>query len=246
LMYGIWDDWMYGEAGVLALTCEIFRNATWRDAVIGPGPHPHTSWVGGERWLYNPFPSGIQTVIQRWLPVFTYIVDLARPPDLAVSTITVPKTVVGQGLTVNVTVLVANQGPMVEEINVTAYLNSDAIGSVQCSVSRGEAATCNFAWNTSSYSKGNYTISAIVDPIVGETDTADNALVGSTVTVTIPGDVDGDRDVDIFDIVRMAGVYGVSQPNPMYDADCDLDGDGDIDIFDIVIAGANYGESWQP
>jgi hypothetical protein len=87
VMYGIWDDWMYGEAGVLALTCEIFRNETWMNAIIGSGPYPHTSWVGGEKWLYNPFPSGIETVIQRWLPVFTYIAHAARPLPLSSSII---------------------------------------------------------------------------------------------------------------------------------------------------------------
>lgn len=80
VMYGIWDDWMYNESGTLALTCEIFRNATWMDAVIGSGPYPNTSWLGGERWLYNPFPTSIESVIQRWLPVFEYIADLALPP----------------------------------------------------------------------------------------------------------------------------------------------------------------------
>lgn len=62
--------------------------------------------------------------------------------------------------------------------------------------------------------------------------------------MTMPGDVDGDRDVDIFDIVRIAIGYGTEPPDPRYDPTCDLDGDGDIDIFDIVIACANYGESW--
>ena len=63
------------------------------------------------------------------------------------------------------------------------------------------------------------------------------------VLVTIAGDVDGDRDVDIFDIAKMAGVYGVKEPNPRYEPNCDIDGDGDIDIFDIVKAAGNYGES---
>jgi hypothetical protein len=80
VMYGIWDDWMYSESGVLALTCEIFRNATGLDAVIGSGPYPHTSWLGGERWLYNPSQTCIESVVQRWLPVFTYIANLALPP----------------------------------------------------------------------------------------------------------------------------------------------------------------------
>jgi parallel beta-helix repeat protein len=58
------------------------------------------------------------------------------------------------------------------------------------------------------------------------------------------GDVDGDRDVDIFDIVRMASCYGVIYPDERYDRLCDMDLDGDIDIFDIVKAAGNYGESW--
>jgi len=66
--------------------------------------------------------------------------------------------------------------------------------------------------------------------------------------VMLAGDVDKDFDVDIFDLVRMAGVYGVKKPDPKYDShsDCDLDGDGDIDIFDLVRMAGNYGKVWQP
>jgi parallel beta-helix repeat protein len=59
-----------------------------------------------------------------------------------------------------------------------------------------------------------------------------------------PGDVDGDRDVDIFDIASMTGVYGVDYPDPRYDRLCDMDLDGDVDIFDMVKAAGNYGQSW--
>jgi len=242
VMYGIWDDWMYGEAGVLALTCEIFRNETWMNAIIEPGPYPKTSWLGGEMWLYNPFPSGIETVIQRWLPVFTYIADLARPPNLAVSTITTPKSIIGQGITMNVTVVVANQGSMIEEINVTVYLNDDMFESLVSSVKGGESVVCDFAWNTSGFSKGNYTISAVVDIVPGETDTADNTLVGGTLIVTIPGDVDGDFDVDLYDAVSLLTHYGAKEGDPSYDAICDIDGDGDIDLYDAVILLTHYGQ----
>lgn len=63
--------------------------------------------------------------------------------------------------------------------------------------------------------------------------------------VMLVGDVDKDFDVDIFDLVRMAGVYGVKKPNPRYDSSCDVDADGDIDIFDLVLMAGNYGEKWQ-
>ena len=244
VMYGLWDDWMYGEADVLALTCEIFRNGTWMDALIESGPYPNTAWVGGDRWLNNPFPSGIQTVVERWLPVFTYIVEFARPPNLAVSTITTTKTVVGKGYTLNVTVVVENQGSMIEAVNATVYLNGDALGSQSALVASGATVSYDFTWDTTGFLKGNYTVSAVVEAIPRESATGDNVLVGSTILVTIPGDVNGDRQVDIFDIVFMAGGYGTSAGQPKFNATCDIDGDGDIDIFDIVIAAGNYGKTW--
>ena len=57
------------------------------------------------------------------------------------------------------------------------------------------------------------------------------------------GDFDGDRDVDIFDIVIIAGVYGAERPDPRYSISLDVNSDGKIDIFDVVAAAANYGES---
>lgn len=58
------------------------------------------------------------------------------------------------------------------------------------------------------------------------------------------GDVDSDQDVDIFDIVHMANVYGEEYPDPDYDRFCDMDLDGDVDIFDLVRAAGNYGDHW--
>jgi hypothetical protein len=244
VMYGLWDDWMYGDAGVFALTCEIFRNATWLDAALESGPYPNTVWVGGDRWLYNPFPSGIQPVIDRWLPTFAYMIDLARPPNLAVSAVTVPKTVVGQGFNLTLTVVVENQGSTVETVNVTLYLNDDSLPSQSTLVDSGVTATFVFTWGTMGFSKGNYTASVAVAAVPRESSTVDNTLIGSTILVTIPGDVNGDRRVDIFDIVHMAGGYGTTAGHPKFNAASDINGDGDIDIFDIVIAATHYGETW--
>ena len=59
----------------------------------------------------------------------------------------------------------------------------------------------------------------------------------------LTGDVDYDFDVDIFDIVHIAGAYGTNFEDPNFKPECDLDRDGDIDIFDVVRAARNYGES---
>lgn len=64
--------------------------------------------------------------------------------------------------------------------------------------------------------------------------------------VTIEGDVDWDFDVDIFDIVRIAGVYGSEEGDSEFLPECDIDRDGDVDIFDVVRAAGNYGHSLEP
>jgi hypothetical protein len=55
----------------------------------------------------------------------------------------------------------------------------------------------------------------------------------------IPGDLDGDGDVDVFDLLALLGVWG-----PCPDAsDCpaDLDGSGAVDVFDLLILLGNWG-----
>lgn len=97
---------------------------------------------------------------------------------------------------------------------------------------------------------GNMTLAGLTYGVhriaIYATDVAGNTGSSGTFffTVTIPGDVDHDHDCDIFDIVQMAGVYGVKQPDPRYNPTCDIDSDGDVDIFDLVSAAGHYGEEW--
>ena len=175
-------------------------------------------------------------------------VFVAENRDVAVTNITLSRTVIGQGYGMSINVTAENQGDFEETFNVTLYANTAIVHILTVyNLTIGNSTTVTFTWNTTGFAKGNYTISATADTVPSETDTADNMLSAAMdVCVTIPGDVDGDRDVDIYDIVRMLGVYGVSKPDPRYDPSCDIDNDGDIDIYDIVIAAGNYGESWQP
>jgi len=175
-------------------------------------------------------------------------VFVAENRDVAVTNITLSRTVIGQGYGMSINVTAENQGDFEETFNVTLYANTAIVHILTVyNLTIGNSTTVTFTWNTTGFAKGNYTISATADTVPSETDTADNMLSAAMdVCVTIPGDVDGDRDVDIYDIVLMASIYGVSKPDPRYDPNCDIDNDGDIDIYDIVIAAGNYGESWQP
>jgi hypothetical protein len=166
--------------------------------------------------------------------------------DVAVHHALATKTVVGQGFPAQINVTICNTGHYLETVNVTTSVNGTIIDTTQLVLPGGSSASFIVHWETDAVSLGNYTITSFVEPVDGEVNTDDNALTGDSIFVTLPGDVEGDRDIDVFDIVRMAGAYGIEvpPPNALYDPDCDIDGDGDIDIFDIVIAAGNYGQSW--
>jgi len=165
-------------------------------------------------------------------------------PDLAVLSVNVSKTVVGEGYNVTVKVVVENQGDSFETLNITIYATSTLIMMENITLDRRESATLNFTWDTSDWEKGNYTVNAFVNPVEEELDTGDNLFSDGLVLITIAGDVDGDKDIDIYDIVSIATTYGIVAPDPMYQSNNDIDGDGDIDIYDVVAAAGNYGKSW--
>jgi len=181
---GTFNDWMYANVSTFAFTCEIYTNqSAWQ---YEPGPEPDTYWEKGVFQFFNPDPNNIETVIKRWLPVFTYIANRAITEAYNISTtnITLLKTVVGQGYTMNINVTVANQGDYTEIFNITVYANTTAIATQTITLTSGNSTTITFTWNTTGFAKGKYTISAYAWPVPGETDTEDNTLPDGYVFVT--------------------------------------------------------------
>jgi len=166
-------------------------------------------------------------------------------PNIAITDVSSQKTIVGQGFTVEIYVGIVNQGISPETFNVTSYANETAIQTRSTTLSGVSSTTLTFTWNTTTYAKGNYTLSAYAWPVPNETEVVDNTLIGGMVLVTLAGDVDGDYDVDIFDVVAMSGAYGSNENEPVYVSNYDINSDGQIDILDIVIAAGNYGKSGE-
>jgi hypothetical protein len=161
------------------------------------------------------------------------------------------KDIVGKGKPFDTYALVKNAGDSSETFGVTIYAcNATAdyvVGTASTTVPARSAQTVKVACTQpgTGLKKGTYTIKAVADTVTSETYTGDNELIQGTIFVTLSGDVDGSKNVNIFDIVKMAGVYGITtQSNPKYDPYCDLDNNYAINIFDIVTAAGNYGKSW--
>jgi len=161
--------------------------------------------------------------------------------DVAITQMATSKTVTCNNVYISITV--SNQGAFNETFNLTTYANTTIIQTNVATLTIAESATISFLWNATDATKGNYRISTYIWPIPGENDTSDNNFMDGWICVTIIGDVDGDFDVDIFDVVLISNAYQSQSGEPQYVPNCDIDGDGDVDIFDVVASAMNYGEA---
>lgn len=82
-------------------------------------------------------------------------------------------------------------------------------------------------------------------PAVGGHESVWSNVAYGYVYVCIPGDVDEDFAVTIFDLVRITAIYSTEEGDPRYSADADLDRNGEINIFDVVICTGHYGMHYQ-
>jgi hypothetical protein len=171
-------------------------------------------------------------------------IEIISVHDLAITNISVLKNIVGEGCNTRINVTVVNQGGFNELCNITLSGNETVIDVASVAVLNNSHVTTVFIWNTTGWVKGNYTISSCVAPVPDEINTTDNALVNGWIFVTIQGDVDGDRDVDIYDVVKITGIYGSKRGDPQFKPNSDLDDDDEIQIYDVVMCTGYYGESW--
>ncbi|MEM2567690.1 MAG: CARDB domain-containing protein [Candidatus Bathyarchaeia archaeon] len=79
--------------------------------------------------------------------------------------VTLLKTVVGEGYTMNINVTVINQGDFMETFNVAVYANTTEIRTKEITLQSGESTTLTFTWNTTDFAKGNYTLCAYAWPV---------------------------------------------------------------------------------
>jgi hypothetical protein len=162
-------------------------------------------------------------------------VIIAQPLSLAPL-----KTVVGQGYSLPINVTVMNSGDSAETFNVTVLSNATVIGTeANVDVSNGTWTTLNFTWNTTGLGLGNYIMSAL----------AGNVSAAGSIALTIPGDINGDFNVNLADVVLLANAYGTSPSKPIsgtcvWNSNADIDGNGIVDLTDLVILANHYGQHY--
>jgi outer membrane protein assembly factor BamB len=168
-------------------------------------------------------------------------IDPAKPIPL--------RSVVGLGCNVTIYVSVTNAGNYDENPNVLVYLSENASNSVRIgeipilNLLVNESRLISINWTVDGLSYGNYNISAYAELVLGETNMANNNCTGGPITITIPGDINGDFKVSLADLSLLANAY---PPYPLHqwNSNADIDGSGIIGLSDIVILAQHYGQHY--
>jgi hypothetical protein len=216
----------------------LYREDCYRIELVGTSDgdyHLHTQLVSNGTVTLDKWINSTITVNETKTYVLLHQISIQS---------VIPKTVIGEGSAGFVVVTVANFGNYTETFNVTAYSNATVIGTQLLTLTSTSSSDVAFTWDTSGFAKGNYNISAIADQVPGETYTLDNTLVYGWVLVTVPGDVNGDKTANVFDILAVKAHWGEIPSSPHWDPNVDANGDLAINVSDILTIKANWGQFW--
>ena len=162
--------------------------------------------------------------------------------DIAVTNVNPLKTIVGQGCTMNINVTVINQGAFAETFNLTLYANTTLIETKEITLNNNASITVTFTWNTSDFTKGNYTVWAYAWPVLGETDIDDNTFVDGAVYIGIPGDLNADGVINILDAIVLSKAFGAKPSDSNWNPNADMNNDDVINILDAITLSKNFGK----
>jgi len=170
--------------------------------------------------------------------------------DRAILNVSPSRSSIAQGYVLQIHVTVKNEGTYTDTFDVTLKYGSTVIETKRVSdLSSNESRILLFQWNTGGVPFGTYTIAASIIPAPYEKDLADNNGSGGSVRVKLPGDVDGDGDVDIADLSWIARAFGTDSSWPegtdwdQWNPDADINNDNKVDVVDLYIAATNYGRA---
>ncbi len=216
----------FNVTGTGSSLIDLFDTRLW-DHLEGGSPAP-TAYGNDDSFFYNVDPS--------------HDIKITDVQDVT----GYPAVFEGDVLSINVTVL--DEGTEDESVTLNVYANLTLVDTTVLALNgsgsfENRSFTYQASWDTTGFAYGNYTIRAEVPAVGGEVDTGDNSLTDGFVFITIPGDADGDVDVDYDDFIILAGAYGSSEGEAAYDQRADFDHDKNIDYDDFIILAGNYGKT---
>ena len=131
----------------------------------------------------------------------------AQTHDIAVTNVAPSSTSVIENASLNINVTVANNGDFTETFDVGVKANGTnvALNQTVTNLASHANTTLTFAWNTTTFAVGSYSIVAIAGPVAAETNTADNSRSGGIVQIVVPS---ADHDVEVTTVAPINTAIG--------------------------------------
>lgn len=221
----VWDDG-YPAGG------NYWSNHTGPDIVSGPSQDQ----LGPDGIVDTPYTVAIGAIDRYPL------VEGAH--DVGITSVTVSKTVVGRGYALRVELEISNYGMYDESCAVAAYANTSTVVTQNIALMKKGFIIVTMKWNTSAFGYGNYTISAYSQPVKDEMDMANNVYFDGSVIIAIPGDINGDGIVDIYDAIVLSGTYNSVPSNRSWNSNADINCDNIVDIYDAIIVANHFNQHY--
>jgi len=162
--------------------------------------------------------------------------------DCAVTAVAPSQTVLAQGNILKVNATLSNLGWESETFPIALSANGTSIQSLQASVPYQGVSIVTFAWNTTGFALGHYVVKVTAANLTGEANPANNIMTTTTI-LSIPGDVNGDRKVNILDLTIVALSFSSVQGGPNYNPNADVVPDGVVNIRDLTFVAIHFGQA---
>jgi plastocyanin len=129
-------------------------------------------------------------------------------------------------------------------VNSTPTTTEIASQTVSPPLMPAEVRVLTFTFNSSGVPFGNYTLKAVADIVAGETNTTNNEITDGVATVTIPGDINGDFNVNLSDLSLLAKAYNTKPSDVKWNPNADINGDGTVGLSDLTIMAHHYNQHY--
>jgi hypothetical protein len=162
--------------------------------------------------------------------------------DIEIRAINPYRTILANNSSTLINVTVWNEGNFTETFTVTMCYNGTQAVTQDVTLNAKQFTVLTFQCTTPEI-PGNYAIEVMVSIIPGENEIKNNVLSYGPIRISIAGDINADKKVNILDISMAARAFGSKLGEERFEPNADINEDRVINIIDISGIAREFGQT---
>ena len=165
--------------------------------------------------------------------------------DVAIVGVEVSQTTAIPGEIVSINVTAINLGNVTESFDVEVYANETEIDTLPVTnLEPGNETTLTFEWNTTELEPCHfYKITANATGVPDDLNMTNNFFEDGLVKILYKTDLNGDCEVDMWDIALAAQAFGAFPGHSRWNPVADLNDDNMVDLKDLGTIAKDFGKT---